>query len=287
MVVDLVMETGVSPPPSLGIRVIGVNMIHGVPGKLNIYVKRVVEDSVAGCDGRIRVNDHIVEVNGISLVGVSQKLAAQTLSNCAICPETGTVHFVLARPPLENGEPLEKANPEAPEKDAAGNQENLTTLDQDKALSSKDQEMDAKRQRLKNKEEASTTSMDTTENNLENNGAAPIRADVDLAEDKPATGQTMAGCNQGLSDSSKEFTRSPHPILKAQTEPEFEGRDAVRLTKKEEEKRCEDNSTTVPGKVVCLKTLLRMSKVTVMVTAMAILMATSLAGADTTKRKMI
>jgi len=282
--VDLVMETGVSPPPSLGIRVIGVNMIHGVPDKLNIYVKRVVEDSVAGCDGRIRVNDHIVEVNGISLVGVSQKLAAQTLSNCAICPETGTVHFVLARPPLENGEPLEKANLEAPEKAAAGNQENLTTLDQDKALSSKDQEMDAKRQRLKNKEEASTTSMDTTENN----DAAPIRADVDLAEDKPAMGQTMANGNQGLSDSSKEFTQSPHPILmKAQTEPEFEGRDAVRLTKKEEEKRCEDNSTTVPGKVVCLKTLLRMSKLTVMVTAMAILMATSLAGADTTKRKMI
>ena len=29
------------------------------------------------------------QVNGISLVGVSQKLAAQTLSNCAICPETG------------------------------------------------------------------------------------------------------------------------------------------------------------------------------------------------------
>ena len=33
------METGLSPPPSLGIRVIGVNMIHGVPDKLNIYVK--------------------------------------------------------------------------------------------------------------------------------------------------------------------------------------------------------------------------------------------------------
>jgi len=285
--VDLVMETGVSPPPSLGIRVIGVNMIHGVPDKLNIYVKRVVEDSVAGCDGRIRVNDHIVEVNGISLVGVSQKLAAQTLSNCAICPETGTVHFVLARPPLENVEPLEKANLEASEKIAGGNQENLTTLDQDKASSSKDQEMDAKRQRLKNnKEETSTISMDTTENNLENNGAAPIRADVDLAEDKPTTTAQTLACNQGLSDSTKEFTRSPHPILKAQTEPEFEGRDAVRLTKKEEEKRCEDNST-VPGKVVCLKTMLRMSKVTVMVTAMAILMATSLAGANTTKRKMI
>jgi len=281
--VDLVMETGLSPPPSLGIRVIGVNMIHGVPDKLNIYVKRVVEDSVAGCDGRIRVNDHIVEVNGISLVGVSQKLAAQTLSNCAICPETGTVHFVLARPPLENEEALEmsdQANVEPSEK-AAGEENlatNLNTLDQDKALSSKDQEMDAKRQRLK-KEEASSTSMDTTENNLEK-----IRADVDLAEDKPTT---TTVCNPGRQDSScKEFTRSPHPILKAQTEPEFEGRDAVRLTKKEEGERCEDNST-VPGKVVCLKTMLRMSKVTVMVTAMAILMASSLAGADTTKRKMI
>merc|ERR1719499_677945 len=102
------MDSSVSPPPSLGIRVIGVNMIHGVQDKLNIYVKRVVEDSVAGLDGRILVNDHIIEVNGISLVGVSQKLAAQTLSNCAICPETGTVHFVLARPRSEEEEVQEE-----------------------------------------------------------------------------------------------------------------------------------------------------------------------------------
>merc|ERR1711860_200727 len=228
--VDLTVNSEVSPPSSLGIRVIGVNMIHGVQDKLNIYVKRVVEDSVAGCDGRIRVNDHIVEVNGISLVGVSQKLAAQTLSNCAICPETGTVHFVLARPPLENGDLLEKsgqANLELEEK-AAGEENLATTLNQEKALASKDQEMDAKRQRLKN-EEASNTSMDTTENNLEK-----IRADVDLVEDKPTTTAQTVACNPGRQDSCKEFTRSPHPILKAQTEPEFEGRDAVRLTKKEE-----------------------------------------------------
>ena len=132
---------------------------------------------------------------------------------------TGTVHFVLARPPLENEEVLEmsdQANLEPSEK-AAGEENlatNLNTLDQDKALSSKDQEMDAKRQRLK-KEEASSTSMDTTENNLEK-----IRADVDLAEDKPTT---TTVCNPGRQDSCKEFTRSPHPILKAQTEPEFEG----------------------------------------------------------------
>lgn len=110
----------------------------------------------------------------------------------------------------------DQANVEPSEK-AAGEENlatNLNTLDQDKALSSKDQEMDAKRQRLK-KEEASSTSMDTTENNLEK-----IRADVDLAEDKP-TSTTV--CNPGRQDSCKEFTRSPHPILKAQTEPEFEG----------------------------------------------------------------
>ena len=96
--VDLVVNNNITPAPSLGIRVVGVNMIHGVQDKLNIYVKKVVADSLAGNDGRIQVNDHIIEVNGISLVGVSQKLAAQTLSNCAISPETGTVHFVLARP---------------------------------------------------------------------------------------------------------------------------------------------------------------------------------------------
>lgn len=42
-------------------------------------------------------------MNGVSLVGVSQKLAAEALSSCAVNPETSVVHFVLAReksPPL-------------------------------------------------------------------------------------------------------------------------------------------------------------------------------------------
>merc|ERR1711983_612202 len=121
--VDLTVNNNVSPPPSLGIRVVGVNMIHGVQDKLNIYVKKVVDDSLAGKDGRIKVNDHIIEVNGISLVGVSQKLAAQTLSNCAISPETGTVHFVLARPHSEAQEMME---------DETKNQENK--CDESKAV---------------------------------------------------------------------------------------------------------------------------------------------------------
>jgi len=100
--VDLNMSSPDSKhPPSLGIRVIGVNMIHGIKDKLNIYVKRVLEESVAGQDGRIRVNDQIVEVNGVSLVGVGQKVAASSLSNCSVLPETDTVHFLLARPKQE------------------------------------------------------------------------------------------------------------------------------------------------------------------------------------------
>jgi hypothetical protein len=95
--VDLIVDSNASPPSNLGIRVVGVNMIHGVQDKLNIYIKKVVDDSLAGADGRIKIDDLIVEVNGISLVGVSQRFAAQTLSKCAISPETGTVHFVLAR----------------------------------------------------------------------------------------------------------------------------------------------------------------------------------------------
>jgi len=253
--VDLVMETGLTPPPSLGIRVIGVNMIHGVPDKLNIYVKRVVEDSVAGCDGRIRVNDHIVEVNGISLVGVSQKLAAQTLSNCAICPETGTVHFVLARPPPGNEESSEADDSKA-------------AKDQDKA--SKEEELQTKKERLKN-----SASINNVEPNLEKD-AAPIRSDVDLSEERPEDKATRRSSScESSADSGKEFVQTPHSILKTQTKPEFEGRDAVRLRKKAEEKRCEDNSA-IPDKVIWLKTMLRLTKVTVL--AITILLANSMPG---------
>jgi len=107
--VDLNMSSPDSKhPPSLGIRVIGVNMIHGIKDKLNIYVKRVLEDSVAGQDGRIRVNDQIVQVNGVSLVGVGAGVAATSLSNCSVLPDTHTVHFLLARPKVESGQQLKE-----------------------------------------------------------------------------------------------------------------------------------------------------------------------------------
>lgn len=227
------MESGVSPPPSLGIRVIGVNMIHGVPDKLNIYVKRIVEDSVAGCDGRILVNDHIVEVNGISLVGVSQKLASQTLSNCAICPETGTVHFVLARPP----------------KDA---------------------------------EEASET---------EENGDASIIADKIVlgkeVKDKEESIAKVTGATEcGSVSDTKGFTQSPDSFLKAQAEPEFVGRDAVRLIQKTADKeRISEDHHSVGMKMELLRSMLRLSKMTVLLTSLMLAAMPNIVAQP--KRKMI
>jgi len=225
--VDLVMDSSLSPPPSLGIRVIGVNMIHGVPDKLNIYVKRVVEESVAGLDGRIRVNDHIVEVNGISLVGVSQKLAAQTLSNCAICPETGTVHFVLARPP---GSETEK------EKDV------MKTGEEKDVIEKKD-----------------VTSPST----------APIRPE-DGGDNDETSVTPGEGRSEAPSKRSKSFPQTPDTFLKARAEPEFVGRDAVRLTKEAEGERSGDKSELVSWKMERLKTLLRMSKLAVMATSLVL-----------------
>ena len=50
-------------------------MIHGVPDKLNIYVKKVMPDSVAGRDARIRVDDHIVEVRFLFIVSFTANLS--------------------------------------------------------------------------------------------------------------------------------------------------------------------------------------------------------------------
>jgi len=235
--VDLVMENGVIPPPSLGIRVIGVNMIHGVPDKLNIYVKRIVDDSVAGRDGRIFVNDHIVEVNGISLVGVSQKLAAQTLSNCAICPETGKVHFVLARPPKDAVESSEEKQDDAP---------------------------------------SITAEADVL-------GKSDVRDEQETVAKSVAKVKDPFG--EGSSSDDKNFTQAPDSFLKAQAEPEFVGRDAVRLTQQiENEERSGDNSE-VGRKVETLRERLRLSKLTVLVTSFTLVFAI-LTVAETPKRKM-
>uniref|UniRef100_A0A2D4IFT0 PDZ domain-containing protein n=3 Tax=Micrurus TaxID=8634 RepID=A0A2D4IFT0_MICLE len=75
----------------------GSGLGFGIVGRKTsgVVVRTIVPDGLADRDGRLRTDDHILEIGGINVQGMSSEQVAQVLRNCG-----NHVKMVVARSPL-------------------------------------------------------------------------------------------------------------------------------------------------------------------------------------------
>ena len=117
----------------LGLAIIGLGTEPVQMGfeKLGIFVRSVTAGGVAARDGRMRVGDQIIEVNGQSLVGVTQAYAASVLRAAL-----GTVSFLVGREKVVEVQVEESQTTVTPESSALEEEESVLGLNSSPDLSS-------------------------------------------------------------------------------------------------------------------------------------------------------